>query len=605
MLSVAVPMGSGGGGGGAAGPPHGGGPGSGAVPGGAGIGAGGSEECMNESLRNVELPVLPLDANSLTFGDWLVTIEPSAGDWWAATIKGVEEHYAVWLSSEPLQRLRLDPGTSTAATKWPRTERRMTSLLLQAVPEVIRSEAVAVRKLSASHLLFTLFVRFQPGGQSERMNLIRYLTDLKTSGTMAEVASNLRQWRRWWNRAQELAVMLPDPVILAGVLTKTSDYIAKTGAQAAYRLAVCRQQLNIDTRPTTDAIKTFAELLQAESEELAHGVNGAGTTKTAPAVKSMTLTSTTATTTTNGGGGPEAKGGAGEGRRDCRFWLSEKGCRRGDRCKFKHSLLNPKDNRCFHCSGLNHTRKDCPHIVKTKEVNEESTKVAKVKGGDSKPSTPERVGGQNKNKEANDMEPEKQVKEENTTPAGDSGGTTASAELGGLVGQAAALLKSLHSVTLKAINVKSLDMGAGAALGEALGLLDGGATHPLRMALDGEIEKAELVTVELAHGQIQLHQDPTTGTLLSQQPVEPIVPVRGLVDLGYKMTWSRSGCTVEHPRRGKIVSHLRDGCPVVPEKDALLLIHEIEAAERRKYLDIEQEDNLDPEVMSWWEHRFP
>ena len=42
------------------------------------------------------------------------------------------------------------------------------------------------------------------------------------------------------------------------------------------------------------------------------------------------------------------------------------------------------------------------------------------------------------------------------------------------------------------------------------------------MALDGEIEKAELVTVELAHGQIQLHQDPTTGTLLSQQPVEPI-----------------------------------------------------------------------------------
>lgn len=146
------------------------------------------------------------------------------------------------------------------------------------------------------------------------MNLIRYLTDLKTSGTMAEVASNLRQWRRWWNRAQELAVMLPDPVILAGVLTKTSDYIAKTGAQAAYRLAACRQQLNIDTRPTTDAIKTFAELLQAESEELAHGVNGAGTTKTAPAVKSMTLTSTTATTTTNGGGGPEAKGGAGEGR---------------------------------------------------------------------------------------------------------------------------------------------------------------------------------------------------------------------------------------------------------------------------------------------------
>ena len=58
----------------------GGGPGGGAVRGGAGIGAGGSEECMNESLRNVELLVLPLDANSLTFGDWLVTIEPLVAD---------------------------------------------------------------------------------------------------------------------------------------------------------------------------------------------------------------------------------------------------------------------------------------------------------------------------------------------------------------------------------------------------------------------------------------------------------------------------------------------------------------------------------------------
>ncbi|CAK9093108.1 unnamed protein product, partial [Durusdinium trenchii] len=104
-------------------------------------------------------------------------------------------------------------------------------------------------------------------------------------------------------------------------------------------------------------------------------------------------------------------------------------------------------------------------VLTSSNMNEESTKVAKVKGSDSKPTTPERVGGQNKNKEANDVEPEKQVKEDDNTPAGDSGGTTASAELGGLVGQAAALLKSLHSVTLKAINVKSLDMGTGAALG--------------------------------------------------------------------------------------------------------------------------------------------
>lgn len=63
----------------------------------------GLEECMNESLRNVELPVLPLDANSLTFGDWLVTIEPlvadvssSAGHWWATTLKRLWHRLKRW-----------------------------------------------------------------------------------------------------------------------------------------------------------------------------------------------------------------------------------------------------------------------------------------------------------------------------------------------------------------------------------------------------------------------------------------------------------------------------------------------------------------------------
>ena len=105
--------------------------------------------------------------------------------------------------------------------------------MLQAVPDNIKAEAAAAWKLSVTHLLFTLFVKFQPGGQGERVTLIRFLTELKTMGSMVEIAQNLRQWRRWWNRAQELAVMLPDPVILAGVLTQASDAIAKSGAQAA------------------------------------------------------------------------------------------------------------------------------------------------------------------------------------------------------------------------------------------------------------------------------------------------------------------------------------------------------------------------------------
>ena len=78
--------------------------------------------------------------------------------------------------------------------------------------------------------------------------------------------------------------------------------------------------------------------------------------------------------------------------------------------------------------------------------------------------------------------------------------------------------------------------------------------------------------------------------------IEPIVPVRGLIDLGYKLQWSRSGCVVVHPKRGKISSWLRDGCPVVAEEDALALIADIENAERKKVEDLNQEEE------SGWGH---
>ena len=422
---------------------------------------GGSEESVNETFRSVELPTLPSDANALSFGDWLATIQPliadvsvSAEEWWAVTLKGVDELYTQWLASDPLQRLRLDTGTSSAATRWPRTERRMTSLLLQAVPDNIKAEAVAARKLSVTHLLFTLFVKFQPGGQGERVTLIRFLTELKTTGSMVDLAQNLRQWRRWWNRARELAVMLPDPVILAGVLTRASDAIAKSGAQAAHRLSVCRQQLQIDTRPNLDSIKTFAELLQAETEEQAlgaGGIGGAGKT-TVPFVKAAALGASSTTATLATGNTQESKAAGVEFKGDCRFWLSDKGCRRGDRCKFKHGLLSPKENRCFFCSGLNHTRRDCPY-VKKEFGKEENVKVAKVQVEDSPPSSPEREPLKVKVEEATGASGKKTEAE---AGSGAAGGPmpNKSDPIDTLMGEASALLKSLRSAKVKAIKLK-------------------------------------------------------------------------------------------------------------------------------------------------------
>ena len=102
------------------------------------------------------------------------------------------------------------------------------------------------------------------------------------------------------------------------------------------------------------------------------------------------------------------------------------------------------------------------------------------------------------------------------------------------------LMKTLRP-SVKAINLKKAAVDS-----FTTGLLDGGATNALRQGSAEEIARAVPVTVELAAGSAQLYQCVETGTLLSAQPVEPIVPLRGLVNLGYRIKWDSKGCLIYH-----------------------------------------------------------
>ena len=74
---------------------------------------------------------------------------------------------------------------------------------------------------------------------------------------------------------------------------------------------------------------------------------------------------------------------------------------------------------------------------------------------------------------------------------GSTGGSTAAdPPMSSLVGEAAVLLKSLRALSLKAVRLKFLDGVGEKQATEAFGLLDGGATHPLRTARPGELDHA-------------------------------------------------------------------------------------------------------------------
>eukprot|EP00435_Cladocopium_sp_Y103_P054238 s898_g17.t1 len=135
---------------------------------------------LTENLRKVELPKLSPDSTSVDFGDWLAIVgllmsdlSGTSSQWWSMVLDAAAKTYAAWVSSTPLPRLRLKVLSPPELAKWPRTEQRAVTMLLAAIPEVLRRELISARKLKSTEILFAFFCRFQPGGVHEKTTLLK------------------------------------------------------------------------------------------------------------------------------------------------------------------------------------------------------------------------------------------------------------------------------------------------------------------------------------------------------------------------------------------------------------------------------------------------
>ena len=122
-------------------------------------------------------------------------------------------------------------------------------------------------------------------------------------------------------------------------------------------------------------------------------------------------------------------------------------------------------------------------------------------------------------------------------PASTSSSTTST---GGVMEDITTLLKSLQVTQgggqepgLWVCQVRKLQTHE-----EMTTLLDRGATHCLRQTRGGDDwQRAQPVTVKLATGAVQLRQCKETGTLLTMEPVQAVVPVSKMLQTGYNMMW--------------------------------------------------------------------
>ena len=131
--------------------------------------------------------------------------------------------------------------------------------------------------------------------------------------------------------------------------------------------------------------------------------------------------------------------------------------------------------------------------------------------------------------------------------------------------------------------------------GMSKGLIDSGATHPLRptKSFEHDINMKE-VEVALADGRsVHLHMTAGGSMVASEANVEPIVPMGLLIDiLGCEVSWKKGSLQVSHPSRGLLPDEDCGGCPQIPRQLAMDLIHEMEEARCEvalKRLDFKEE----------------
>ena len=241
-----------------------------------------------------------------------------------------------------------------------RLERRLTNMLMTAIPESLQADLVAGRELRPQAILFKALKTFQPGGLNERSETLAALTSTQEATTAAEAVQRLRLWKRQWTRAQELGASTPDPVLLIGALDAVMRGLLTKDSQAMFRVSTYRMANEVDIRPTATTVMQYHELLQGEADlmlagTVASGSGSKGQPEGHPGVKAMVAPPFNPPSMPPK---PDQQLGS---NTTCRWWGTDDGCRKGKACKFYHGILSDRSSRCWTCSSKNHRKSECPY----------------------------------------------------------------------------------------------------------------------------------------------------------------------------------------------------------------------------------------------------
>ena len=564
-------------------------------------GRGGSD--VEQVKTTVDLPRLPEwnhETGPIDLGDWLATIDPFMEDlsdtaevWWKLLRKEAMVWYEEHMALSPLDRLthEIKPSKELANPKWSRLERRAAGLLMAAVPTPIREEVVSTRSVTAMGILTRLCTVYQPGGLAEKALILTSLESPKEESTIVGAVQSLRRWIRWRRRASDVGVSMPDPTVLMRGLTRLTKRVMSANPELAFRVSLARNTLLVDSIPNHTTVSQLADHILAELEQVQHQDRkqrdaAGGDPAKAKEVKMLDQMSEMGGKAKGKGKdkgyGKGDKGERGDlpaasGEQRCKFFLTDQGCRKGKECTWAH--ISDGKRRCYNCGSTEHLAPDCTRrstMSSTSPTRPKAAKAVEDKPKDEEASVSSEgtsAGGsgevmQQLLSEANKMLKTLSTKEKPVTVSHDE--------------RMKALQEQLDELKTKALKTLKLTR---ITRGGVSGLLDSGATHPMRAARRGEpVHSYKKVEVTLASGKTEELKISPKGVMVldgkDSEYVEPIVPMGMLVTrLCCQLHWNDQGLHVWHPKRGYIDVTVHNGCPQIPKALALKLIQELEQAE--------------------------
>ncbi|CAE7812024.1 unnamed protein product [Symbiodinium sp. CCMP2592] len=531
---------------------------------------------------------------ALQFQDWmevagsvLSDVSELSGQWWKEVVSNVETTYSRWLAATPLERLSITPVGSDELTngRWTRLNARVSSMLLTAMGESLRSDMVAQRLTQDTvRMVFRLHTTFEPGGSAERHDVLRRLqapSEFVATESLEDTLKAIRSWPRWLARCKAVNMNPPDASVLArGLMAMSSKHI-NGSPDAAFRTSMLRTSLRLDGQPSLEQVSAYQRHLQAELETMASAASS--TTQALPGLRAIEKATSPK--------GPKEKG-SGAPTDLCRYFLKPSGCKRGSRCTYSHSMASldkeTRSRKCLQCGAEGHRQKDCP--------------VAKGGPRSTTPASPTGKGQRPPGTEA----PTVSTMTPCSTPASTLMSSTATVAgtpwtLEALVQAAQQVVQpqgsesredrspekvkpEVRTLVVKDIKISSLGLPSSA-------LLDSGATHSLRNAYNqDEWRNAEDVVVQLA-GQNKLTMKLSKGgTLLMPPRAErmssssaeaagggTIVSMGELVStLGYTLVRGPDQCLLRTSEGENIPLATQGGCPHLCEAEALALIARLE-----------------------------